>query len=138
MKYFCNMERYSMFLGRMNQYCENTILLNAICRFSVIPIKLPMAFFIELEQKISWFIWNSQSSVEKEGWNWKNQPSWLQTILKCYRYQDSTVLAQKQKYWSLEQNREPRDKPTYLRVPYSWQRMQEFTMGQDSLFNKWC
>ena len=46
-----------MFLGRKNQYCEMTILPNTICRFNVIPMKLPVAFFIELEQKNSQFIW---------------------------------------------------------------------------------
>ena len=71
---------------------------------------------------------NSQSNLEKEEWNWRNQPAWLQALLQSHSHQDSMVLAQRQKYRSMEQKRKPRDKSMHLWTPYLWQRRQEYTM----------
>ena len=61
---------------------------------------------------------NSQSNLEKEKWSWRNQSPGLQTILQSYSNQDSMVLAQKQKYRLMKQDRKPRDKPTHIWSPY--------------------
>ena len=66
-------------VGRIN-LVKMTILSNAIYRFSVIPIKLPQIchrtrtknFTIHVETQKTL---NGQSSLEKEEWNWRNQPS---------------------------------------------------------------
>ena len=69
-----------LWVGRIN-IVKMTILPNAMDRLNVILIKLTIAFFTELEQNISQLIWkqkktlNIQSSLEKEEWSWRNQPS---------------------------------------------------------------
>ena len=46
-----------MFLGRKNQYCGNDYTTKCNLQIQCVPSKLSMAFFTELEQKISQFIW---------------------------------------------------------------------------------
>ena len=87
-----------------------------IYRFNTIPIKLPVVFFIS---RTTFFaICVERQNVpdtqrilrKKNGTGGINLPDFRLS----HSPQETTVLAQRQKYRSMEQNRKPRDKSTHL------------------------
>ena len=129
------MERYYMFLNWKNQHSENDYTTQSNLQIQCHPYQTTNGiFFTELEQKNLKICMetqktpNSQSSLEGKKRSWRNQSPWLQTILRSYSNQDSMVLAQKQKYRSMEQDRKSRDKSKHLQSINLWQRRQRYTM----------
>ena len=81
------MEKYTMFMDWKNQYSENEYTSQSNLQIQCNPYQATSHIFhrtrtknfkICMEiQKTS----NSQSNLEKEEWNWRNQLAWLQALL---------------------------------------------------------
>ena len=129
------MERYSMFLDRKNQYCENDCITKCNLQVQCNPYELPMAFFtIHMEaQKTP----NSQHSLEKEnGAEGINLPDfrlyYKATVIRTvwYRHKKRDI-DQRNKIES------PEIKPwTYGYLVFD-KGGKNIQWGKDSLFNKW-
>jgi hypothetical protein len=78
--------------------------------------------------------------LSKKSWRYHN--TWLQTILQSNSNKNSMVLAQKQIWKPVEQNRGPGYESTQLHPPCFWQRCQKHMMEkreplQQMLLGKW-